>query len=456
VLLATAAIAAVAATALSAPTTPASSTPAASAEPAGTSPTGVGAWVDRHAHPLTSLSPDAPAHDLRPLRHVARHASVVGLGEATHGSHEQFRLKHRMVRYLVEEMGFRTVAFEDDFASGVAIDRYVTTGAGDARRLVSSMSSPFWSAEEIVDLVEWMRTYNEAHPDDPVRFLGTDVLQLRESSFAAITGHVALVAPQRLAELEERLAQLRLQGSHWEHMQAYRELPDADQERLIATGSELVAFLEGLPAGDDPAGHELAVRHARAIHGWYENYDEDLGVRAEREQFIADTILWWQGLTGHEVAYWAANVHTASAPDLSYRYSGEELAGTMAGGHLEARLGRRYASVGSLFHAGTISSNYEAPGPQAIGPPAPGLLEATLGTAPQPTYLLPLDRPAPAAVRRWLGAESTMRVILPSYAEGQDSAGYTMTVPSLRDAFDAVVFVRDTTASRLILPDRPT
>lgn len=410
-------------------------------------------WIDRHGQPLVTTDPGAPLRDLRPLRQIVRGASVVGLGEATHGSHEQFRLKHRMVRYLVEEMGFRTVAFEDDFAGGVAIDRYVTTGEGDVRELVSSMSSPFWSADEILDLVEWMRSYNQTRSDDPVRFLGTDVVQLRQSSFDAITDQVALVAPDRLGELDERIGPLRLRGSQWEHMQWYEALPDDEQERLIATAAGLVDFLEALPAGADPTGHEYAVRHAGAIHGWYENYDEQLGFRGEREEFIADTILWWQGLTGDDVAYWAANAHTSSAPRLSYRYPGEELSGTMAGGHLEARLGRRYVAVASLFHQGAISSDYTAPGPQAIGPPRSGLLEATLGAASEPTYLLPVEGRGPATVRRWLHGESTMRVILPSYAEGDDSADFTMTVPSLQDAFDALVFVRTTTPSNLIVPN---
>jgi mono/diheme cytochrome c family protein len=132
----------------------------------------------------------APLDDLRLLRHVVGRATVVGLGESTHGSHEQFGLKHRIVRFLVERMGFRTLAFEDDFASGVALDTYVVTGHGDPSELVASMSSPFWNSAEIIDLLRWLRSYNVEHPNDPVRFLGTDVLQLRQPSFDAIVDYV--------------------------------------------------------------------------------------------------------------------------------------------------------------------------------------------------------------------------------------------------------------------------
>jgi hypothetical protein len=63
---------------------------------------------------------------------------------------------------------------------------------------------------------------------------------------------------------------------------------------------------------------------------------------------------------------------------------------------------------------------------------------------------LRLDRGAPRGVRRRLDAPSTMRVILPSYTAGDDGDEFTMRVPDLDDAFDAAIFVRHTTASRLL------
>jgi erythromycin esterase len=409
---------------------------------------GVVEWIDRHARPLATSDPAEPVGDLRPLGRVVAGASVVGLGEATHGSREQFRLKHRMVRFLVERSGFRTVAFEGDFASGVLIDRYVVTGQGDPRALLAGMGFPFWNSEEILDLVQWMRSYNQGHADK-VRFLGTDVLQLQQLSFDAIRAHVGRAAPDRLPELETYLAPLALQGEPWEQFGWYEGLSEAEQQRLIDTAGRLVRFVEGLPAAGDRLGHEYAEQHARAVLGWYEYYEERQGVRPTREQAIADTITWWQGLTGHRVAYWAASVHTTSAPELTYHDPAPQRA-TMAGGLLERRLGRRYVSVGTLFHQGTINSDFGNPGPHAIGPPGPGLVESTLVAASSPTYILPLPARAPGPVGDWLAGEATVRMIIPAFSEGDDPDDYTMTVPSLRDAFDALVFVRQTTASRLI------
>jgi erythromycin esterase len=407
---------------------------------------GVVGWIDRHASPITSTDPQASLHDLRPLSGVVGRATVVGLGESTHGSREQFRLKHRMVRFLVEEMGFRTVAFEDDFASGVAIDRYVVTGEGDPRQLLAGSSSPFWATEEILDLVTWMRSYNETHADK-VRFLGTDLLQLRQVSFDTVVDHVRSVAPERLAELEGLLAELEPRDDQFDW---YDTVPDPEKQELIDMAQRAVDLVESLPATGGSLDHEYAVQHARAIHGWYVNYRSETEFRAYREVFIADSIQWWQRLTGHEVTYWAASVHTSSAPQLTHRNLWAEQTGTMAGGHLESRLGRRYVSIGTLFFEGSITSNFAQLASHRIGPPPPALLEATLGAAARPTYLLPLRAPAPRDVRAWLDGEATSYMIFPAYVEGHDAAAYNMTVPSLREAFDAVVFTRQTTASRLL------
>ena len=416
---------------------------------AATPGTDVVQWIEQHATALSSTHPDASVSELEPLRGVVGDASVVGLGESTHGSHEQFELKHRMVRFLVEEMGFRTVAFEADFASGVMIDRYVLSGEGDPQRLVAQLSSPFWATEEILDLVEWMRDYNETH-DDPVRFFGSDLLQLRQLSFDEVTTYVSETAPERLDELEGYLDPVRLRGESFEQFEWYFGLSDSEQEALIGSAQAANSLLAAIPPEGDPEVRAYAEQHIRAIVGWYENFATDTEFRAGRELFIADSIEWWQQLTGDSVAYWAANVHTNSADTLSYESPEEGHAGTFAGGHLEQRLGNGYVSIGTWFGVGAISSDYTAPAAQAIDGPAPGLLEATLTEASPAIYLLPVPADAPPAVEQWLESPATMRMIVPSYVEGENGNAYTMTVPSLREAFDAMIFTSETTPSRLL------
>ncbi|MFI7146192.1 erythromycin esterase family protein [Nonomuraea sp. NPDC050022] len=126
------------------------------------------AWINRHAHPLDSRD---PLPDLRPLRDIVRDATVVALGASTRQAHELSVSAHRMVRFLVEELGFRSLALEGDDPARVGLDDYVRTGKGDPHASLTGARA-FWRTGEILDLVHWMRAYNEDHPDDPVRFAG--------------------------------------------------------------------------------------------------------------------------------------------------------------------------------------------------------------------------------------------------------------------------------------------
>ena len=407
-------------------------------------------WIDQNAAALSSTDPDAPVSELEPLRDVVGDATVVGLGESTHGSHEQFEVKHRMIRFLVEELGFRTVGFEADFASGAVIDRYVVSGEGDPQEVVNELSSPFWATEEILDLVEWMRAYNESNADDPVRFFGTDLLQLRQLSFDEVTAYVNEVAPDQAGELAGYLDPVRLRGESYEQFEWYFGVSEREQAELISSAQAARDLVAGLPATADPMVRAYAEQHTRAIVGWYENFAAGDDFRAGREVFIADSIEWWQQLTGQSVAYWAANVHTSAAGTSSYEAPEEGQSGTFAGGHLEQRLGDGYVSIGTWFGEGAISSDYTAPAAQAIGAPATGLLEATLTEASSPLYVVPVPAEAPPAVAQWFDSPATMRMILPSFVEGEDGSDYTMNVPSLREAFDALVFTSETSASRLL------
>lgn len=84
--------------------------------------------LERAAHPLRSTEPGGNTADLQALTSMIGNAKVVGLGEATHGSHEFFTMKERIFRHLVEKKGFTTFSLEMSWSSGLQIDEYLQTG----------------------------------------------------------------------------------------------------------------------------------------------------------------------------------------------------------------------------------------------------------------------------------------------------------------------------------------
>lgn len=92
----------------------------------------------RHADaPVRALARSAePLRDLRPLEKAVGSATIVGVGEATHGSSEFFTTKHRLFRYLVEHQGFTTYALEANWSAGLRLNDHVLYGKGDPRTIM--------------------------------------------------------------------------------------------------------------------------------------------------------------------------------------------------------------------------------------------------------------------------------------------------------------------------------
>lgn len=133
-------------------------------------------WLRAHAVPLGTDDPEQDNSDLIPVLGMIGNARVVGLGEGTHGTREFLRMKHRLIRALVEELGFRRIALETNLPETEALNRYIQTGEGDPRELLRGMRLWTWETEEVLGLVEWMRSYN-ASGKGPVELFGFDMQQ---------------------------------------------------------------------------------------------------------------------------------------------------------------------------------------------------------------------------------------------------------------------------------------
>src|SRR5262245_44270890 len=114
------------------------------------------------------LDVDAPFDDLGLLTERVRDAKVVALGSAVRQSHELLTLTHRVMRFLIEQHGFRSLALEGDYLASFHLDTYVRTGEGDPQAILARARS-FLRFAEILDAVRWIRARNERNPGDPIR-----------------------------------------------------------------------------------------------------------------------------------------------------------------------------------------------------------------------------------------------------------------------------------------------
>lgn len=128
----------------------------------------------------------AGARDLDPLLEHIGDAKYVMLGEASHGTSEFYLWRTEITKRLIQEKGFSFVAVEGDWPDCYRVNRYAK-GMQDSGRSAYEVLYAFsrwptwmWANKEIVELVEWLRLYNESH-DKKAGFYGLDVYSLWES-----------------------------------------------------------------------------------------------------------------------------------------------------------------------------------------------------------------------------------------------------------------------------------
>jgi erythromycin esterase len=116
------------------------------------------------AWPLHSVELTSDTSDLAPLDSIVRRATIVGLGDATHGTHEFYTMRLRVTDYLVRNRNFDVISLEAPFAITERLNQYVQGAPGNPRALLADMSDRllyfFWDVEELLALIEWMRDYN--------------------------------------------------------------------------------------------------------------------------------------------------------------------------------------------------------------------------------------------------------------------------------------------------------
>jgi erythromycin esterase len=421
-------------------------TPATAASPTRPSTPVVDA-LDRAAHPLRTVEPGGDTGDLRALDRMIGGARVVGLGEATHSSHDFFALKDRVFRHLVEDKGFRTFALEAGWSTGLRLNDYVVHGKGDPRRIMREEFQRdylWWNNTDYLKLVEWMRAYNVQHPDDPVQFMGDDLAWTGPELYDEVTDYVAATHPESRARLAELYRGLRPTVPTGTYIEQYMNKPYAERKEMAQRTGEALELLRWQAPGADREAHDWAVRQATAIDRTARQYAFDFDDPAQlaaamryRDHEMAAGVVWWQRHTGTKVLLSAHDNHVGYASTDPAHYP------KVQGAFLRDSLGSGYVSVGLTFDRGS----FNATGQDGVihrwtlGPAGPGSNEWTLDRVRFRDYVLDL-RPVGSPAREWLARARPTRSIGTAYPDGPYDVALART-------HDVLIHLHRVTAARL-------
>ncbi|HWM86747.1 MAG TPA: erythromycin esterase family protein, partial [Kofleriaceae bacterium] len=411
-------------------------------DPVGPAPAAVVDWVRENAIPLLSVEAGHGFDDMKPLRRLIGGARIVALGEATHGTREFFQMKHRMLEYLVSELGFTVFAIEASFPESEVVDDYVMTGRGDPAAALAGMHFWTWDTHEVRDLIEWMRQWN-ADPSHrrKVRFYGFD-MQFSVAARDSLLRFLDRADPTYAAELRPRLA-------------AFSAVDYArNQANIVAQADELRAAL--IDAGErleskrrdyqERAGRRewLVARQSLRVleQNVIMNLDDPNGIGI-RDRAMAENLRWIADVAepGARVVAWAHNGHVAALERGGMRWMGL---------YLERALGPDYLPVGFAFHRGSFQAIDQTGRNRglvehAIGAAPPGSIDDTFHRTGWPIFALDLRRlPRTGPVARWFRRPRPMR---------ESGSAFSSEEGMLREAdlpreFEAMIFVDATTRAR--------
>jgi len=415
----------------------------------------IAAELHARAIPLKSVAAGTGFDDLAALDAVIGDARIVALGEATHGTVEFFRMKHRLFEYLVERKGFTVIAFEANWPVVEIADRYVKAGQGSAAAALKEIGFWVWRTREVRDLIEWMRAYNST-PGRPkmLSFSGFDMQNTQAATACVID------AFGRLGGADAETIRRNYEGTNdlYSLMDPISSDPsaqisDGEKARLrtnVAEALKLVdtrrlSLLQQLSPAEYRRARQCAVVVAQAS---LPGAGTEAQIINARDQAMAGNVRWLaeEAFPNEKIVLWAHNGHIGAVA---------EGAGLVTmGQHLRKIYGEQMRIIGFGFDRGEVRSKpiqhwkLLSGDPIAMKIPAakPNSAEAVLRAAGLSRFILDLRAvPASSALGTWLAAPRPLRSIGAGYDADRPWSAYGTT--DLAETFDALVFIEESTPS---------
>jgi erythromycin esterase len=390
-------------------------------------------WLRTNAMPFATERAGSGFDDLQGLKTVVGDARIVALGEATHGTAEFFRMKHRLTEFLANEMGFSIFSIEANMPESYRMNDYVLTGRGDPREILRGMYFWTWQTEEVLAMVQWMREFN-AGGRGRIQFTGFD-MQTWTVAGQIVRSFVEGAEPEYVRTVDEAWAQIR------------------DTQSLTATSANLARITAAAKAAESvrvhleenakryldrftPAEVEWAVQNARVVE---QTARRPIGGSTHRDEMMATNTKWILDQNpGAKAVLWAHNYHVSRQPGSQ-------------GSYLAKWYGADYVVLGFGFHEGRYTAVTSLPGggygvltSHQATPSFPGSVEYVFHATGMPRFILDWRKAKAENAGAWLLTEMEFREIGSVQTDGFALRG------SLTTDYDALIFFDSTTASELL------
>lgn len=320
--------------------------------------------VREAAHPLVGERDDYDS-----VMNLIGDASLVLIGEASHGTHEFYRERAQITKRLIKEKGFAAVAVEADWPDAYRVNRYVR-GLGSDADAVEALSgfkrfpAWMWRNADVLDFVGWLRTYNDdlAPHATKVGFYGLDLYSLH-TSMAEVLGYLDRIDPEAAQRARARYA-------------CFDHFGKDEQAYGYATGLGIAESCEEEVVSQLVEMHRRAAEYARrdgriaADEYFYASQNARLVINAERyyrsmfrgrvsswnlrDRHMVETLESLRRYLGKQakIVVWAHNSHLGDARATSMGQEGEWNVGQI----VRELHDRDAVLIGLTTHHGTVTA----------------------------------------------------------------------------------------------------
>jgi erythromycin esterase len=410
----------------------------------------VSTWLRENAIPFDTTDPNSDFEDLMPLKKLIGDARIVALGEATHGTHEFFQMKYRLVKFLVEEMGFNIFAIEANWPEANLVNNYVQTGRGDPAELLKGLYFWTWDTQEVLDMIRWMRTHNENPGQAPlINFYGFD-MQFYKVAMDNVTDYLKKVDADSATQADKLYRCFR-QYSDREviYAQLSAEKRSACEADLQAVYDQLSERQSTYEIRSSSTQFALALQNARLVLQAEQMYGAGDAGYMLRDRYMADNVAWLlsQGGPNAKIILWAHNGHVST--DASNPKP--------MGAYLRERYGAQMVVFGFSFFQGSFNAvNISEAGNAAggiralsVALPPEDSYEYYFQSAKIPRFFLDLrNLPSTLPTTEWLLVSHPFRSIGSAYKPSSPEEFFSSVI--LPQTFDIIIYFQDTSPSILL------
>ncbi len=388
-------------------------------------------WLNKNVIPLKYTKAENGFDDLKPLKDLIGDARIVSLGECTHGSAEVFSMKHRMLEYLVKEKGFTIFSIEANMPEAFALNEYIIDGRGDPRKLLAGMYFWTWNTQEVLDMIEWMKKYNET-ATKKIMFTGFD-MQIPGVAIKIVRDYLAsnrygfLFLLNEYDSLRKKNQTKKNEGNEiFKTLQAYAQI--------------IQDSLQVYKPKDNNNDFKWALQNARILWQYAANHFS----KPARDKSMAENVKWIADENpSAKIVLWAHNGHVRKDKD-GFEY-------TSMGEYLEKIYGKQMIVIGFATAEGTYTAMQRDNNNKFIGLDSANIIlpkddsyESYFTTADAPDFLLDLRNIAKGPEgNEWLFEKKFFRAIGAAVMDK-----YQFMKIDLASHFDMIIFIRKTSSSK--------